>query len=64
MKFRSVVGGDLRIVWQEISDAQAAKTVATFETDIDILIGRYLSPTSYFNQLQGGQDSCYFRNGH
>ena len=28
-KFRAVIGGDLRIVWQEISDAQAAKTTAT-----------------------------------
>ena len=51
-KFRDVLGGDLRIVWQQISDAQAAKSIDTFATDLDDLIGRYLAPTSYFDQLE------------
>ena len=51
-KFRSILGGDLRIAWQEISDATANKSVDTFQTDLDLLIGRYFTPTSYFDQLE------------
>ena len=44
-KFREVVGGNLRIVWQEISNACAAKTVDSFMEDVDLLVSHYFAPT-------------------
>ena len=50
--FRDIVGGNSRIVWQEISDAQANKTVDTFRTNMDDLVGCCLAPMAYHDQLE------------
>ena len=42
-KFRDIVGGDLHVVWQEISDAQGAKSINSFVEDIDVLVGNVAS---------------------
>ena len=50
-KLRLVLGGDCRIAWQALSDAQANKTTATFDADVQSLIGAYLAPSSFNDQL-------------
>ena len=51
-KFQDIIGGNLRIIWQEISDAQGAKTVDSLMEDMDVLVGCYLAPTAYQDQLE------------
>ena len=50
-KFRQVVGGALRIAWVVISDARANKDVDTFMEDLMSLIGKYLAPSAFEDQL-------------
>ena len=52
VKFWDIVGGDPRNDWQEISDAQVAKTIDSFMEDIDVLVGHCLSPTACQDQLE------------
>ena len=52
MKFRSVLDGDLRLTWQELSEARANKTIETFNEDLRTFVGIYLQPTSYEDQLE------------
>ena len=49
-KFRQVLGGDLRIRWQTLSDAQANKTTGTFATDLTAFIAKYLPPSAFEDQ--------------
>jgi hypothetical protein len=51
-KFRILLGGDLRVAWQAISDGRANKTVDTFTTDMHGLIATYLGPTSFADQKE------------
>ena len=51
-KFCEIIGGDLHIVWQEISNARAAKMVDSFMEDIDLLVSQYFAPTLYQDQLE------------
>ena len=51
-KFQDIIGSDLRIVWQGISDAQVNKTVDRFWTNLDTLVGHYLAHTAYQDQLE------------
>ena len=51
-KFRDIIGSDLRIVWQGISDAQANETVDTFRTNLDTLVEHYFAPTAHQDQLE------------
>ena len=39
-------------VWQEISDAQGAKTVDTFVDDVCILIGHHFAPALHQDELE------------
>ena len=50
-KFRQVVDGALRIAWVTLSDARNQKSVNSFTTDVLALINKYLSPSSYEDQL-------------
>ena len=50
-KFRQVVDGALRMSWVAISDAQNNKTVDNFAGDVRTLVGEYLTPSSYEDQL-------------
>ena len=51
-KVWDIVGGNPRVAWQEISDAQAARTVDLFTEDLDVLVGCYLAPAACQNQLE------------
>ena len=50
-KFRCILGGDLCIVWQGISDAQATKMVDNFMLNIDALVVLCLQPMANFDQI-------------
>lgn len=51
-KFREVIGGDLRVEWQRISDAQANKTTDWFRSDLTNLLEVYLSTTAFEDQRE------------
>ena len=66
-KFRAVLNGDLRILWQALSDTRNAQpsatpavpdthTVENFKIDVQRLIGQFFSPTSFEDQKE------YLRN--
>ena len=51
-KFCAVLGGDLRIAWQTISDGRAKKTTGAFLKDVRGLVSCCLGPTSCEDQLE------------
>ena len=51
-KFCSILGGNLCVVSQGISDAQAAKMVDNFMLNVDTLIAWCLQPTACFDQIE------------
>ena len=51
-KFRSVINGDVRMSWQQLSDARNNKTVDSFREDVTALIALYFSPSSYEDQRE------------
>ena len=51
-KFRSVLGGDLRLKWQELSNARANKSVESFLLDQRALIATYLAPSSFDDERE------------
>lgn len=52
-KFRIVLGGALRITWQNLSEARGGiYTDATFTADLNSLIATYMAPSSREDQLE------------
>ena len=47
-----VIGGNLRVVWQEISGAQGAKSVESFMENFDVLVGCYLAAAACQDRIE------------